>query len=202
NAGTPAGSYAGRALATLGERDHALALANGHLASARRWGAPSAVGDALAALGTIEGEARGVELLREAVATLAASPARLEHARALLDLGALLRRTGRRSEAREPLRTALELARRGGAMGVAQHAHGELEATGEKLRRLTPTGIEALTSSERRVAEMAATGMTNREIAQALFLTIKTIESHLHAAYDKLGISSRQQIGSALAADS
>jgi DNA-binding NarL/FixJ family response regulator len=86
-------------------------------------------------------------------------------------------------------------------MGVARHAHGELEATGEKLRRLTPTGIEALTSSERRVAEMAATGMTNREIAQALFLTIKTIESHLHAAYDKLGISSRQQIGSALAAD-
>jgi DNA-binding CsgD family transcriptional regulator len=199
--GVPAGSYAGRALATLGEREQALSLANDELAWARRWGAPSAVGSALAALGTIEGNERGLELLHEAVATLEASPARLEHARALLDLGVLLRRTGRRSEAREPLRTALELARRGGAMGVAQHAHDELEATGEKLRRLTPTGIEALTSSERRVAEMAATGMTNREIAQALFLTIKTIESHLHAAYDKLGISSRQQIGSALAAD-
>ena len=201
NAGTPAGSYAGRALATLGERDRALALADGHLASARAWGAPSAVGDALAALGTIEGEDRGVELLHKAVVTLEASPARLEHARALLDLGALLRRLGRRSEAREPLRTALELARRGGAMGVAQRAHGELEATGEKLRRLTPTGVEALTASERRVAEMAATGMTNREIAQTLFLTIKTIESHLHAAYDKLGIRSRQQITAALAAE-
>ena len=198
--GTPAGAYAGRALAALGEREEAVALAESHLDWARRWGTPSAVGTALAALGTVEGSERGVELLREAVEALEASPARLEHAQALLDLGILVRRSGRRTEAREPLRRALELARRGGAMGVAARAHGELEATGEKLRRLTPTGVDALTPSERRVAEMAASGMTNREIAQALFLTIKTIESHLHATYDKLGISSRQEIGSALGA--
>ena len=69
------------------------------------------------------------------------------------------------------------------------------------MRRYTPIGVDSLTPSERRVAEMAASGMTNRQIAQDLFLTVKTIETHLSAAYDKLGIRSRQQLGDALAGD-
>ncbi len=122
------------------------------------------------------------------------SPARLARAEALADLGAALRRDRRRADARPPLREALELARRCGAVGLARTAFDELAATGERVRAYTPIGVESLTPSQRRVAELAATGMTNREIAQSLFLTVKTIESHLAAAYDKLGIRSRQEL--------
>ena len=84
------------------------------------------------------------------------------------------------------------------AVGLAKLAFDELAATGERVRSYTPIGAESLTPSQRRVAELAAGGMTNREIAQTLFLTVKTIESHLAAAYDKLGIRSRQQLAAAL----
>src|SRR6185436_5384118 len=119
---------------------------------------------------------------------------------ALTHLGIALRHGGRRADARAPLREALELARRCGAGGVARQAYQELQATGEKVRRWTPIGVESLTPSERRVAEMAASGMTNRQIAQSLFLTVKTIEAHLAASYDKLGIRSRRQLPEVLAA--
>ena len=119
-------------------------------------------------------------------------------AEALVDLGAALRRDRRRVDARPPLREALELARRCGAAGLAKVAFDELAATGERVRHYTPIGVESLTPSQRRVAEMAASGMTNRQIAQTLFLTVKTIETHLAAAYDKLGIRSRQQLLAAL----
>ncbi len=82
--------------------------------------------------------------------------------------------------------------------GSPSARYDELAATGEKVRRYTPIGVESLTPSERRVAELAATGMTNRQVAQSLFLTVKTIETHLAAAYDKLGIRSRQQLPTAL----
>jgi DNA-binding NarL/FixJ family response regulator len=149
---------------------------------------------------TAEGAER-LTTLEEAVAVFDGSPARLVRAEALADLGAVLRRAGRRADARSPLREALELARRCGAAGLARRTAGELAATGEKVRRYTPIGVESLTPSERRVAEMAASGMTNRQIAQSLFLTVKTIETHLAAAYDKLGIRSRQQLPAILGAD-
>jgi DNA-binding NarL/FixJ family response regulator len=109
-----------------------------------------------------------------------------------------LRRAGRRADARAPLREAFDLARRCGAARIAKRAHSELEATGEKVRRYTPIGVESLTPSERRVADLAASGMTNRQIAQTLFVTVKTIEAHLSAAYDKLDIESRRQLHDAL----
>jgi DNA-binding NarL/FixJ family response regulator len=146
-----------------------------------------------------EGSA-GLALLEEAVALLDGSPARLQRAQALSDLGSALRRANRRAEARRPLREALELARRCGASALAKWVHDELEASGEKVRRYTPIGVDSLTASERRVAEMAASGMTNRQIAQALFVTVKTIETHLRATYDKLGISSRRELPDALRA--
>ena len=168
------------------------------MANTRRWGTPGSIGTALATRGVVEGGDRGAELLREAVGLLERSPARLEHARALTDLGAMLRRGGHRRDAREPLRAGFELARRCGALPLAKRAHSELGATGEKLPRFVAIGVESLTPSERRIAEMAAKGLTNRQIAQELFLTVKTIETHLHAAYDKLDIRSRRELPDAL----
>lgn len=126
------------------------------------------------------------------------SPLHLVRAHVLLDLGGALRRAGSRTEAREPLRQALEFARRGGMARTARLARDELQATGETVRRYAPIGVESLTPSERRVAEMAASGMSNRQIAQSLFVTVKTVEAHLSAAYDKLDISSRRQLPGAL----
>ena len=81
---------------------------------------------------------------------------------------------------------------------IAGRLHDELEATGEKLRPLLGYGVESLTPSERRVAELAADGLSNRDIAQTLFLTVKTVEMHLSRAYRKLDISSRRELRGAL----
>ncbi|HXV93787.1 MAG TPA: helix-turn-helix transcriptional regulator, partial [Pseudonocardia sp.] len=96
-----------------------------------------------------------------------------------------------RSAAREPLRDGLDLASRCGAAAVAGRATDELGAAGARPRNPVRTGVEALSPSERRVAKLAAEGLTNRDIAQALFVTTKTVEVHLSAAYRKLGIGSR-----------
>lgn len=198
NAGSPAGAYAARALAALGDGEQARMLAEEALATARRWGAPSAVGEALAALGTVTGGDRGIELLVDATRLLDAAPAPLLRAAALVELGQMLRHERRAADAREPLRTGLALARRYGALALARRAAEELEAGGEKAGRHTPIGAETLTASERRVAGMAANGMKNREIAAVLHVTIKTVESHLRAAYDKLGIHSRRTLADVL----
>ena len=196
---TPWRPHAAPAAAALGDMDTARRLVQEGLAEARAWGTPRAIGSALRGSGLVEGGERGLELLREAVAVLEPSPALLEHARALTDLGAALRRANRRAEAREPLRAALDWARQAGALAIARRAHEELEATGEKLRPLMAGGVESLTPSERRVAELAAEGQSNREIAQALFLSVKTVETHLGHAYSKLDIRSRSELPAVLA---
>ncbi|MEX2413744.1 MAG: LuxR C-terminal-related transcriptional regulator, partial [Thermoleophilaceae bacterium] len=194
----PARICAARAVAAVGDRERAREMADAALAHARRWGAPTLVSHALRTLAMAIDGADRLAALEEAVAVLDGSPALLVRAEALADLGAARRRARQRADARPPLREALELARRCGAAGLAKTAFDELAATGERVRHHTPIGIESLTPSQRRVAELAASGMTNREIAQSLFLTVKTIESHLAAAYDKLGIRSRQQLPAAL----
>ncbi len=194
----PARICAARAVAALGDRERARAMAEAALAHARHWGAPTLVSRALCTLAMTTDGADRLAALEEAVAVLDGSPARLVRAEALADLGTALRRARRDVDARPPLREALELARRCGATGLAKVAFDELAATGERVRRYTPIGVESLTPSQRRVAELAASGMTNRQIAQTLFLTVKTIESHLAAAYDNLGIRSRQQLPAAL----
>jgi DNA-binding CsgD family transcriptional regulator/predicted negative regulator of RcsB-dependent stress response len=193
-------SQAAIALLALGERDRAAALAADELALSRRWGAPRALAASLRAMGLAEGGAAGRELLEEAVAVTEDSPARLEHAKALVELGAALRRANRRVDAREQLREGLDVALRHGAVPVVERAETELLATGARARRLLLRGAEALTASERRVAGLAAQGATNREIAQSLFVTTKTVEVHLTNAYRKLDISSRVQLSGALAA--
>jgi DNA-binding CsgD family transcriptional regulator len=192
------GSFAARALAAAGRADEARELADPCLYWARRWGEPATVSAGLRAVAAARGGEEQVELLREAVAVLDDSPRRLQRTHALVELGAALRRRNRRADARAPLREGLELARRCGAVRLAKRAREELQATGETVRRFAPIGVESLTPSERRVAEMAASGMTNRQIAQSLFVTLKTVEAHLSAAYDKLDISSRGELPSAL----
>jgi DNA-binding CsgD family transcriptional regulator len=200
----PASYPASRSLAALeyhalGETGEALSLAREEVELARAWGAPRTLGRALRILGLIQGGEAGIGLSREAVAVLQPSPARLEHAYALADLGAALRRANHRAEAREHLRQALELAQRSGATLLAERAHEELIATGARPRRIVQTGAAALTPSERRIAAMAAEGLSNREIAQALFVMLRTVEMHLSNAFRKLGVSSRTQLPAALA---
>ena len=171
------------------------------LLDARAWGTPRALGMALHALGLVERGAKGLALLEQAVQTLEGSPARLEYARALADLGAAIRRTGKRAAAREPLRAALDLADACGARPLAERARQELRAAGGRPRRPRSSGVHALTASERRIAGMAAEGLSNPEIAQAVFITKKTVEAHLGNAYRKLDIHSRTQLGAALRQD-
>jgi DNA-binding CsgD family transcriptional regulator len=188
------------ALAALDRREPALALARQALARARRWGTGRATGLALRSLALVGPDAQRVELLRQAAAALAASPARLDEARVLTDLGAALRRAGRRSDAATALRRALDLADRCGGLAVAARARDELRGLGLRPRRAALTGAAALTGSERRVAELAAGGSSNREIAQTLFVTVRTVEVHLTSSYRKLGIRSRSQLAGALGA--
>jgi DNA-binding CsgD family transcriptional regulator len=190
--------WAAEGLRLLDRNDEARALADEELALARQWGDPIAIGASLRMLGLVEGGTAGIGLLREAVEVLAGSQARLEHARALVDLGAALRRANQRTEARECLRDGVDLAQRLGALGLAGRANEEIAATGARPRTVLHTGLDALTASERRVAQLAADGMSNREIAQTLFVTIKTVELHLSSAYRKLEISSRAQLHNAL----
>jgi DNA-binding CsgD family transcriptional regulator len=137
-------------------------------------------------------------LLREAIEVLDGPNTRLEQARALADLGALLRRSNHRVEAREVLRRALDVAHRAGAGALADSAETELRATGARPRRALLTGVEALTASERRIAELAARGLTNREIAQNLFITARTVEGHLTNVFHKLDLRARTELPAAL----
>jgi DNA-binding CsgD family transcriptional regulator len=192
---SPWRSTAAIALLQTGEPERARELAAEEVALARAWGAPRALGVALRASGLARAD---VGALEEAVEVLSRSPARLEHARAAADLGAALRRAGRRVDAREPLRVALELAHACGATALASRARTELVASGAKPRRQALSGADSLTPSERRVTTMAAEGLTNRDIAQRLFVTPKTVEVHLSSAYRKLAIGSRTQLSEAL----
>jgi DNA-binding CsgD family transcriptional regulator len=162
--------------------------AHGEAELARAWEAPRTLGRSLRILGLIQGGDEGIARIREAVAVLAPSPARLEPADALADLGAALRRANHRAGARDHLRLALEFAQRSGATLLAP-------------RRIVQSGAAALTPSERRIAATAAGGLSNRDIAQALFVTLRTVEMYLSNALRKLAVSSRTQLPAAPAAE-
>lgn len=181
-------------------RAEALALAATELELARRVGQPRAIGVALRTQALLSTGSAQLSLLTEAISALEACPSWLELAYALTDRGAALRRASRRGEARGPLARALDLATGCGATALAARAREELIAAGARPRRERLTGVEALTASERRVANMAAAGMTNREIAQALFVTIKAVALHLTHVYEKLDITGRAQLSVALGA--
>lgn len=191
-------SIAGVSLAALGRETEARQLCAQELDSARTWGAAVAIGIALRSGGDLEGGKRGVDLLTEAVRVLERTPARLELARALVDLGVALRHRGARTEARQHLRAGLDLAHHQGAVALAERAHNELIIAGARPRRRALRGRDALTPGELRVAQLAQHGQTNRQIAQTLFITQRTVEIHLTNAYTKLAITSRRDLPAAL----
>jgi DNA-binding CsgD family transcriptional regulator/tetratricopeptide (TPR) repeat protein len=191
-------SHASLGLAALGDHQRAAELVGDEVALARRWGTPRALGVALRAQALVGSDERTIPLLHDACATLARSQAPVEHARALTDLGAALRRANHRTQARQHLQAALDIASATGAVSLAQRARTELEAAGARPRSVLRSGVDALTPSERRIAQMAAAGDANGTIAQALFVTIKTVEMHLTSTYRKLAIASRTELVEAL----
>jgi len=189
---------AAQAHAALDDRAAATGLVERALGVAERFGVPGFIGQALHARARIEDRDTAIDTVRKAIGQLERSPARLHHARSLVTLGALLRRRGERVQSREPLRAGYELARACGAETLAETARTELRASGVRVQREPRSGADALTASERRIAAMAAGGSSNSEIAQALFLTVKTVEMHLTSVYRKLDIHSRRELSTAL----
>ena len=192
-------SAAALSLAELGRIEEARSLAAEELRRARAFGAGRAIGVALRAYALVGPASDRVETLAAAVEALGPSPARLEHARALVDLGAALRAGRQRTVAREPLLEGLTLASRCASHSLERRARAELAAIGVRPRTVERSGADSLTPSERRVAELAAGGQTNREIAQTLFVTEKTVETHLGRAFRKLDVTSRRQLPDVLA---
>jgi DNA-binding CsgD family transcriptional regulator len=190
-------SEAGLAAQRLGEHDLARALIADELALAERFGAPRAIGVAQRAAGLLERGEAAVERLRSTVELLAACSVRVERTRALIDLGAAIRRAGRPIEARGTLREALILADAVGARALARRAREELRLAGGRAPALADHAA-GLTPGEQRVAELAATGQSNRQIADALFVTAKSVEWHLSNVYRKLDIRGRGQLTAAL----
>jgi len=195
-------SIAALALAHLGRRDQAVLVADGELALAEAFGAPVPIARAMVARAVAEPDDRTrISICRRALASLEASRARgeLESVRLRLELGRTLARIGRRIEARELLRPALADADAVGASGLAERARRELVATGLRPRRAALEGASALTPRQRQIVELAAAGKGNRAIAEQLFLSIKTVETHLAAGYRKLGVNTRLDLRAAVA---
>lgn len=188
---TPWRLAAARSAAAIGAADDALALADEALAVARQWASPGGIGEAQHTRAFVGDPSAAVDQLTQAVAMLRRSPLRLSLAAAVIDLGFALRRAGARIDARTALQEGMDLAARCGALPLAERARDELRVLGARPRRHAFSGVDSLTASERRVAELAAAGMTNREVAQRLFVTTKTVEGHLSVAYRKLDINAR-----------
>ncbi len=191
-------SLSAHILTALGERERAIALAAEELELVVPFGAPRSLAVAWRALGVAKGDDDGIEDLREAVALVEGTDLRLECASDLIELGALLRRRNQRTEAREILRRGIDLAQRCGLVALERRAGEELKLAGGKPRSRYVSGVESLTPGELRVARMAAEGMTNREIAQALFVTAKAVQWHLGNTYRKLEIGGRGELAAAL----
>jgi DNA-binding CsgD family transcriptional regulator len=187
-----------QALMLLGRRDEARVLAGEHADLARAWGACRPLARALRVQGITLGGEEGILSLRESVEVARNSPGWLELALSLVELGAAERRANRRTAAREPLEEGMSLAHQCGAHSLAERALAELLAAGARPRRPPASGRDTLTPSELRIADLAGAGQTNREIAQRLFITQKTVEAHLARAFRKLHIESRAQLPAAL----
>jgi DNA-binding CsgD family transcriptional regulator len=185
-------------MAARGERQRALELVAAAVSDADAWRLRRSTAEARLAQGLVSTGDEAIVALREAVALFAGTPARYDEAVAHVELGTALRRARHAVAARDPLARGMDLAARCGAAQLVERAAAELHATGARPRRVAVTGAAALTASELRVARLAAQGHSNRSIAETLFVSRKTVEKHLGAAYQKLGISSRADLLSAL----
>ena len=198
---TPWRIAAARAHLGLGNGERARLLIAAQRPITELWDTPHLHAATLRAEARILDADEAVDRLRSAVEHVAGSPSRLELARSLVALGEVLRRGGQRVECREPLREGLELAQRCGALPLAERAAAELRATGARARKVLLSGAASLTASELRICRLAAEGLTNREIAQELWVTRKTVETHLSHAFRKLDVRGRDELSAALEGD-
>ncbi|MEV4421022.1 helix-turn-helix transcriptional regulator [Patulibacter sp. NPDC049589] len=194
-------AVAARSFYALGRRDEGIAIADEALAIARRWGTPGGLGGALHVRALADAPSAGTARLEEAVEILRTSERRLLLAAALVDLGVARRRAGHRREARTVLEEGMDLAARCGARPLADRARAELHVLGARPRRYLASGAQSLTATQRRIAELVAEGLTNREIAQAAFITQKTAETHVSAVLRKLDVRRRTEVAARLAED-
>jgi DNA-binding CsgD family transcriptional regulator len=185
------------ALAARAAGESPLAL-DGDIRQARASGHDRALGKALHAAWLTRGAPIDDPAIDEALAALQRGADRHEHARLLTSHGGALRRANRRAAAREQLRPALDLAHACGAVPLADEIRVELVAAGGRPRRDASSGADALTPSERRVADLAVRGLTNRAIAETLFITVRTVEGHLNRVYTKLRVDGRAGLAEAL----
>ena len=190
--------YLARACVGTPHEDRAAEVAGRFLKRARRWGAPRGISLALRTSALVEGGDRGIEMLREAVGHAERSEAKVERALAQVALGRALNEAGQKAEARDWLRRGIHQARQHGVYLLAAQALRLISDAGGRPRRLALTGVEALTPAERRVAQMVASGLSNREVAEGLFVTVKAVEAHLGKVYRKLGIAKRSELAGAL----
>jgi DNA-binding CsgD family transcriptional regulator len=185
-------------LMQAGRADEAREIADTALAGARRLGVPRYIARGKHACALAHPAGPDIDQLQEAVSSYEHIDAPLEVAYTLANLGVALRHQRQPADARDPLRRALDLAHACGARPLAERAEHELRAAGARPRRDRITGRDALTATELRVAHLAIEGMTNRQIAEALFVTKKTIESHLDRVFHKLDIHARSQLQQAV----
>lgn len=186
-------SEAAQDLFNLGAREEAIRMAEKEVCFARRWGAPGAIGHSLRILGKISRGNDGKVALYEATEILSDSNVRLEYAKTLRDLGVLERRDNL-SQARAHFYKALDLANQCNARRLISCLGEELKIAGAWPRRRAVSGPSSLTPSETRVALLAADGKNNREIAQDIYVTTKTVEAHLGNVYRKLSVKNRKEM--------
>lgn len=195
---TPWRLYAARAAHALGRADEARALTAEAVAITARWGAPGGQGQALHVAALVGPADEAPAALDAAIVLLRRSPRRLLLAEALVDAGCARRRIQDRDVARALLEEGMTLASRCDAAPLRDRAREELIVLGARPRRYQTDGVEGLTPSELRVARLAAEGRSNREIAQALFVTQKTVENHLTRTFRKLDVQSRGELAALL----
>ncbi len=186
------------ALARLGMRDDAWRVARHYRAAAMTKGQPWAMARAERTIGMLSEDADIDAHFEASLGFHANTLDGFETARTRLAYGARLRRTRRRVDARPQLRAALATFEELRAVPWADLAAIELAATGERVKRREPSGVQALTPQELQVSLLLAEGKTTREVAAALFLSPKTVEYHLRKVYTKLGISSRAELAARL----
>jgi DNA-binding CsgD family transcriptional regulator len=185
---------AARAHLLAGRCAEASTLVDEQLRLAREFSVPRHIAVALRAAARLAGPDDAHRYLTEAVKLLGDGPGRLELARTLAALGELQRRDGDRATARATVRRAAEVALECRARALSDRLTAGLTTQGGRPPRLRVTGVPALTPSERRVARLVADALTNRQIAERLFVTEKTVEAHLSRAFRKLEVRSRAQL--------
>jgi DNA-binding CsgD family transcriptional regulator len=179
------------ALARAGRKEEGEALLADGVNAALRTGRPQTIAQFLRCAGVLHGDEAD---FREALEWHERWPNRWERARTELCYGELLRRLKRRAEARKSLRAALEGFEAVGAELWAERARAELRASGARARRRDPSTLDELTPQEVQVARLVATGLTNRDVAARLFLSPKTIETHLARIFRKTGVRTRAEL--------